>query len=245
TSISLSVNPPPNYALVASPNSLTITQGAAGTSTVTINPQNGFNGSVSLSASGLPSWVTASFNPTSTTNTSTLSLSACRTATTGTATVNITGVSGSLTKNTTTTPTVRSVPTLPTVWSDGDTGSVGGAGSASYANNIFTVAGAGQGTFSTTADSFHFVYQPLSGDGTIVARVLSLQGSNTAQAGVMIRETLNAGASNVFLFDYSGSIFATERSSTGASSSYQSLASLPALPYWLKLVTRRNGVNLS
>src|SRR5262249_4089781 len=56
---------------------------------------------------------------------------------------------------------------------------------------------------------------------------------------------LNAGASNVFLFDYSGSIFATERSSTGASSSYQSLASLPALPYWLKLVRSGNVFTLS
>jgi len=134
---------------------------------------------------------------------------------------------------------------LPSVWSDGDIGSVGVAGSASYANNIFTVAGAGQGTFSTTADSFHFVYQPLSGDGSIVARLLSLQGSSTAQAGVMIRETLNAGASHVFLFDYSASSFATERTSAGASSSYQSFASIPALPYWLKLVRSGNVFTMS
>ena len=135
--------------------------------------------------------------------------------------------------------TVTTQP-LPTPWLDQDVGTVKFVGSASFANNIFTVAGAGQGTFSTTADGFHFVYQPLSGDGTIVARVLSLQGSNAAQAGVIIRETLNAGASNVFLFDYSGSTFATERSSTGATSSYQSLASIPALPYWLKLVRSGN-----
>ena len=100
--------------------------------------------------------------------------------------------------------TVTSQP-LPVSWLDQDVGSVGLAGSASYANGTFTVAGAGQGTFFTSSDGFHFVYQPLSGDGTMVARVVSLQGSSAAQAGIMIRETLSAGASHVYLFDYSSS----------------------------------------
>jgi regulation of enolase protein 1 (concanavalin A-like superfamily) len=221
---------------------LTVTQGATGTSTITVTPQNGFNGSVSLSASGLPSGVTASFNPgstTSATNTSTLTLTASSTATTGTATVTVTGTSGSLTKTTTISLTIRLLPTLPSVWTDGDIGSVGVAGSASYANGTFTVAGAGLGTFSTASDGFHFVYQPLAGDGTMVARLVSLQGSSAAQAGIMVRETLNAGASHVFLFDYSSGIWTTERTSTGASSTYQSLGSA-TLPYWLKLVRSGN-----
>src|SRR5437879_7609082 len=89
--------------------------------------------------------------------------------------------------------TVTSQP-LPVSWLDQDVGSVGVAGSANYANGTFTVAGAGQGTFFTASDGFHFVYQPLSGDGTMVARVVSLQGSSAAQAGIMIRETLDPGA---------------------------------------------------
>ncbi len=101
TSLSLTVTPPPTFALSASPSSLTVTQGASGASTITVTPQNGFNGSVSLSASGLPAGVTASFNPSSTTSTSTLTLTASSTATTGTASVTITGTSGSLTKTTT------------------------------------------------------------------------------------------------------------------------------------------------
>src|SRR5260370_10432024 len=99
---------------------------------------------------------------------------------------------------------------------------------------MFTVAGAGQGTFTTSSDGFHFVYQPLSGDGTMVARVVSLQGSSAAQAGIMIRETLNADAKHVYLFDYSPANWMTERTSTGASSSYQSLGNL-TLPNWIKL----------
>jgi regulation of enolase protein 1 (concanavalin A-like superfamily) len=134
--------------------------------------------------------------------------------------------------------TVTSQP-LPVSWLDQDVGSVGLAGSASYANGTFTVAGAGQGTFFTASDAFHFVYQPLSGDGTMVARVVSVQGSSSAQAGIMIRETLNADANHVFLFNYSSSSYLTERTVTGASSTYQPLGSA-ALPYWIKLARSGN-----
>ncbi len=114
TTIALTVTAAPNYTLSASPTSLSITQGTSGTSTVTVTPQNGFSGSISLSASGLPNGVTASFslNPASTT--STLTLAASSTATTGTVTVTITGTSGTLTHTTTIALTV-SPPPLPTV----------------------------------------------------------------------------------------------------------------------------------
>jgi len=110
TTISLTVNAvaTPNFSLSASPASVTINRGASGTSTITVTPVNGFNGSVSLSASGLPSGVTASFNPASTTSTSTLTLTASSTATTGAATVTVTGTSGSLTHTTTIALTVNS-----------------------------------------------------------------------------------------------------------------------------------------
>lgn len=56
---------------------------------------------------------------------------------------------------------------------------VGGvAGSATSANSVFTVSGAGAQIYGN-ADAFHLVYQPLSGDGTIVARVVSLQGGSS------------------------------------------------------------------
>src|SRR5207249_10612627 len=142
------------FVLSASPNSLKIVQGATGTSTITVTPQNGFNGSVSLSASGLPNGVTASFNPSSTASSSTLTLTASSAATTGTFTLTVTGSSGNLTKTTTIFLTVHSIPTLPSVWSDGDIGAVALAGSAYYANGTFTVAAAGQGTVFTSAAGF-------------------------------------------------------------------------------------------
>src|SRR5215510_1048168 len=100
----------PNFTLSASPASLTVNRGASGASTITINRTN-FTSSVTLSASGLPSGVTASFSQTSTTGTSsTLTLTATSTATLGGATVTVTGVGGSLTRTTTINLTINQPP---------------------------------------------------------------------------------------------------------------------------------------
>jgi|HubBroStandDraft_2_1064218.scaffolds.fasta_scaffold15091_2 subtilase family serine protease len=105
----------PNFTLSANPTSVTIKQGASGTSTITITPVDGFSGSVTLAASGLPSGVTAGFSPNPATTTSTLTLTASATATTGTVTVTITGTSGSLTNTTTLSLTVNSSSSGPVV----------------------------------------------------------------------------------------------------------------------------------
>jgi len=97
----------PSFTLSASPSSLTITQGSNGTSTITVIPAGGFTGSVTLTASGLPSGVTANFGTNPTTSTSVLTLTASGTATTGTATVTISGTSGSLNASTTIALTVN------------------------------------------------------------------------------------------------------------------------------------------
>jgi hypothetical protein len=58
---------------------------------------------------------------------------------------------------------------LPSGWLDQDVGSVSVGGSASYSGGVFTVQGAGYQIASApgTSDTFHFAYQPLSGNGTI------------------------------------------------------------------------------
>lgn len=98
--------PVPNYALSAIPSNLNMTQGNQGTSTITIAPLNGFSGNVSLSASGLPSGVSAAFNPNPATSSSTLTLTASATATPYAGTVTVTGTSGNLTQTTTLTLTL-------------------------------------------------------------------------------------------------------------------------------------------
>jgi hypothetical protein len=95
-----------SFSLSDSPGSVSVVQGSTATSTVSVADQNGFSGSVALTASGLPTGVTASFSPASTTSTSTLTLTASSSAATGTSTVTITGTSGSLTSTTTLSVTV-------------------------------------------------------------------------------------------------------------------------------------------
>jgi regulation of enolase protein 1 (concanavalin A-like superfamily) len=244
--INLTVIPAPDFGFAASPNSVSVPQGSSGASTITVTPLNGFAGSVSLSASGLPSGVTAVFAPPAiNSGTSTLTLAATSTATTGTFTVTAVGTSGILTHTATLSLTVTAVTsTLPQVWSDGDVGSVSTAGSASYSNGVFTVSSSGQFIYDV-ADGMHFAYQPLSGDGTIVARVLSAQGSTSPQAGVMIREALTAGSTHAYV-TYEpapgASIYFFDRPTTGAVTSYQTTP-ISALPYWVKLV--RSGSNFS
>jgi subtilase family serine protease len=116
TTLALTVNAAgtPNFTIGASPSSLTITQGSNGTSTITITSQNSFSSATTLSATGLPSGVTAAFStnpvtpPANGSATSVLTLTASGTATTGTATVTVTGTSGSLTHNATIALTVNS-----------------------------------------------------------------------------------------------------------------------------------------
>jgi endoglucanase len=90
----------PDFALSASPSSLTINRGASGTSTITIARSGGFTGAVELSASVPPIGVAASVAP-STGDSRVVTLTASSTATLGPATVTITGTGGGLTRSVT------------------------------------------------------------------------------------------------------------------------------------------------
>jgi IPT/TIG domain len=151
-----------------------------------------------------------------------------------------------LTNTATVSLTVQAVTTktIPSGWTDGDIGSTGVAGSASYANGVFTVAGAGSQIYGT-ADAFHFVNQPLSSDGTIVARLVSVQGGvGYVSPGVMIRETLDSGSANAKTADWAAyaGIYFDVRTTTGGSTSEPGSESA-TLPYWLKV--SRSGSTFS
>jgi subtilase family serine protease len=101
----------PGFSLASSPGSVGLAQGGTATSTITITDGGGFSGSVTLSASGLPSGVTAAFSPNPATSTSTLTLTATGSAATGTFPVTISGTSGSLTGETSLSVTVNPLAT--------------------------------------------------------------------------------------------------------------------------------------
>ncbi|HXY23833.1 MAG TPA: putative Ig domain-containing protein [Candidatus Acidoferrum sp.] len=150
--LSMLVNQAPGFSLSASPTSVTIGQGGSGTSTITVNPTNGFNGSVSLTASNLPTGVTAAFSSPGATTTSTLTLTASGTATTGTVTMSVTGTSGNLPPQTVTVSlTVTTPKPLPTC-STLPSGTAGEPSITTQPTN--QTVGVGQmATFSVTASN--------------------------------------------------------------------------------------------
>jgi len=100
------------FTLSASPSTLSIHPGSSGGGTIFVNPQGSFTGTVAFSASGLPSGVTASFNPASATGHTTVTFTAAANAPASTTTVTITGTSGSLTGKTNITLTVGAAPSF-------------------------------------------------------------------------------------------------------------------------------------
>ncbi|HXF11159.1 MAG TPA: PQQ-dependent sugar dehydrogenase [Desulfuromonadaceae bacterium] len=108
--VSVSTGPTADFSLSASPSSVTVTTGGTGSTTITETDLNGYNGTVDLSATGLPSGVSATFVPASTTNNSTLTFTASSSAATGTFTVTVHGTDGTLNHTTPVTLTVNAAP---------------------------------------------------------------------------------------------------------------------------------------
>jgi hypothetical protein len=86
--------------MTASPDSITLDQNSSATNTVTIYPEQGFSGDVTLANTALPAGVTATFNPNPATSSSTMTLTASAQAKTGTETITIGGTSGKLRQTT-------------------------------------------------------------------------------------------------------------------------------------------------
>ncbi|MCG8699605.1 MAG: hypothetical protein MI922_16240, partial [Bacteroidales bacterium] len=101
--------------------------------------------------------------------------------------------------------------TLPKPWKNSDIGEPQLTGSVAYDNGIFTIIGGGADIWGAS-DQFHYVYQPLSGDGEIIAKVESLTNTHGwAKAGVMIRSSLDANASHGMVICTPGGTTAFQR----------------------------------
>jgi hypothetical protein len=86
------------------------------------------------------------------------------------------------------------------------------------------------------ADEFHFAYKMLTGAGSIIARVDSVENTNDwAKAGVMIRETLDPDSAHAFAcVTPANGVAAQGRPSTGGTSINTAEGGITA-PHWVKL----------
>ncbi|UCE49318.1 MAG: LamG domain-containing protein [Phycisphaerales bacterium] len=108
----------------------------------------------------------------------------------------------------------------------------------------FTLTAAGADVWGT-ADQFHFAYKTLTGPGSIIARVDSVQNTHPwAKAGVMIRETLDPGSKHAFAVVSGASGVAFQGRTDTGSSSFGTTEAGIAAPHWVK-VERDVGGNFT
>jgi regulation of enolase protein 1 (concanavalin A-like superfamily) len=132
---------------------------------------------------------------------------------------------------------------VPAPWSAQDIGAVGVAGSATLSGSTFNVKGAGADVWGS-ADAFHYVWQPLSGDADVVARVASVEYVQAwAKAGVMIRERLTADSAHAFMLVSAGKGIAFQRRVASAGVSTNTAGAFGAAPAWVKLARRGNTIS--
>jgi len=99
----------------------------------------------------------------------------------------------------------------------------------------YTMTGSGTDIWDN-ADEFHFAYKTLTGAGSIVARVDSVENTNGwAKAGVMIRETLDPGSVHVMMVvTPAQGVSFQRRTETDSASAHDTTGEITA-PYWVKI----------
>jgi uncharacterized repeat protein (TIGR03806 family) len=125
---------------------------------------------------------------------------------------------------------------LPPPWQSVDIGNVGVAGDATHLAGQFTVAGSGSDIWDAV-DGGHFAYLSLTGNGQIVARVVSLENTDAwAKTGVMFRESLAGNSKHVFMLISSANGAAFQRRIATGGGSLHTAGPAVTAPYWVRLV---------
>ena len=96
----------PDFTMTVTPATRTVVRGSSASYSITINASGGFNGTVALATTGVPTGATVTFTPTSTSTTATLVVTTSSSTPTGNNTLTVTGTSGIM---------VRSVPVVMSV----------------------------------------------------------------------------------------------------------------------------------
>ncbi len=135
---------------------------------------------------------------------------------------------------------------LPYGWNDADIGSPqfpGNGGNAGYSNGTYVLTDYGD-SIDNSADAIHYAYTTLTGDGVIIARVASqagVAGSTLARAGVMMRNTLDAGSANVLMgITPSGGAVFSYRSTLNGGTNHPFYSGVTD-PCWVKIVRAGNS----
>lgn len=135
---------------------------------------------------------------------------------------------------------------LPNSLTAQDIGVVGTPGTALYTPSSNTYTLEGEGSLGGTTDEFHFVYKQMTGDFTVLVKVVYQENTDSwARSGIMVRESLNADSVMANVCNaglYSNGTNFQRRVSTGATASNQQNngSNLKKRPQTLKLVRSGN-----
>lgn len=123
---------------------------------------------------------------------------------------------------------------LPAPWQSAAVGDASPVSVHASADGSFTSAAAGR-DIQDSADAFSFIFQPVTGDVTLTARVVSVPHTNEwAKAGIMIRAGSGADSKNVLLAVTSAHDIAFQhRDAAGAATT--AVQSSGTAPLWLRL----------
>jgi Concanavalin A-like lectin/glucanases superfamily/Bacterial Ig-like domain (group 2) len=221
----LTVTAEGSFTISASPPSLSIVQGSPGTSTITTTASGSFNSSISLSATGMPTGTTASFNPSTIpapgSGNSTMTITVGASTPVGTYPITVTGDGGGIQRTATVTLTVTTaVTTINYVQGNYATPQT----PQTTVNVVFTAAQvAGDlnvvvvgwndstATVSTVTDSNGNVYAPAVGptvqSGLASQSIYYAKNIASATAGsntVSVRFTSAAVSPDIRILEYSG-----------------------------------------
>ena len=110
------------------------------------------------------------------------------------------------------------------------------AGTTDFAAGTYTITAAGADIWDTS-DQFRYVYQQVSGDIDVVARVASLTAADVwTKAGVMIRESLSAGSRHAMAVVTAQNGYVFQRRVDTSSFSEHTAGGAGAAPQWVRLV---------
>ena len=129
------------------------------------------------------------------------------------------------------------------LWFRGYPASVGGFVEGPV--GTYTMTGSGADIWAVDgveADEFHFAYKMLTGVGSIIAKVGSIDNTNDwAKAGVMIRETLNPDSAHATMVVTPASGVSFQRRPGTALASVDTTTAGIAAPYWVKIERNMAG----
>ena len=191
----------PDFTISASPTSVSVAQGAQGSSTITTTISGGFNSAITLSASGVPTGTTVNFSPNPIAapgnGSSDMTINVGSTTTVGTYPITVTGNGGGTQHTTTVTLTVTA-PANYTISASPSAVSVvqGSQGSSTITtaisggfNSAITLSAGGVPTGTTVSFSPNPIAAPGNGSSAMTISV----GANTAVGTYPITVTGNGG----------------------------------------------------